>query len=275
MSVVVWITEGTWPACVDATLTRAGAGEEIVQLYVYDDTLAETAHGAFAGLLGRGHPERDPGHHIEQLSESAGRDLLDSTARQLGRPARTLLTHGEAGEGFMEAGRPGGQHLQGFVDVPPGSGLGYPESGPELRERLILAQMDKGEQRLLEATELTPAGVAGPAVLVQQPGNMLNQLVRDVEHGSIRNHQGPFGRRCAEWNHTPTTRGPVWSPHQLTSPFHPPAQDERGSVTHTRRVINNRVPTFTGEGPRTRALILRHLCGEFFNLALGVAHLRK
>ncbi|MDQ1065149.1 hypothetical protein [Streptomyces canus] len=94
MRVVVWITEGTWPACVDATLTRAGAGEEIVQLYVYDDTLAETAHGAFAGLLGRGHPERGPGHHIEQLSESAGRDLLDSTARQLGRPARTLLTHG-------------------------------------------------------------------------------------------------------------------------------------------------------------------------------------
>src|ERR1044071_6834349 len=78
--------------------------------------------------------------------------------------------------------RPGAQEaVQGLVDVPPGRGLGYPESGPELRERLVLAQMDKGEQRLLEATELTPAGVAGPAVLVQQPGNMLNQLVRYVE----------------------------------------------------------------------------------------------
>ncbi|MGW4024448.1 hypothetical protein, partial [Streptomyces sp. NPDC005009] len=30
---------------------------------------------------------------------------------------------------------------------------------------------------------------------------------------------------------TPTTRGPASSPRSLTSPFHPPAQDERGSVT--------------------------------------------
>src|SRR3954447_16121672 len=93
-------------------------------------------------------------------------------------------------------GAQGGQNVQGLVDVPPGSGLGYPEPGPELRERLILAQMDKGEQRLFEATELTPAGVAGPAVLVQQPGNMLNQLVRDVEHGRIRNQQGSDDWRC-------------------------------------------------------------------------------
>ncbi|WP_138908600.1 hypothetical protein [Streptomyces chryseus] len=29
---------------------------------------------------------------------------------------------------------------------------------------------------------------------------------------------------------TPTTRGPASSPHPLTGPFHPPAQDERGSL---------------------------------------------
>ncbi|WPR54523.1 DDE-type integrase/transposase/recombinase [Streptomyces sp. S399] len=46
--------------------------------------------------------------------------------------------------------------------------------------------------------ELAPACIAGLAVLVQQPGDMLNQLVRDVERGRIRNHQGPFGRRCDE-----------------------------------------------------------------------------
>ncbi|WP_226652624.1 IS110 family transposase [Streptomyces hydrogenans] len=32
---------------------------------------------------------------------------------------------------------------------------------------------------------------------------------------------------------TPTTRGPASSPHPLTSPFHPPAQDERGSLRCT------------------------------------------
>ncbi|MDX3372694.1 hypothetical protein PV387_43265, partial [Streptomyces sp. ME02-6987-2C] len=30
---------------------------------------------------------------------------------------------------------------------------------------------------------------------------------------------------------TPTARGPASSPPSLTSPFHPPAQDERGSVS--------------------------------------------
>ncbi|MFF4211246.1 universal stress protein [Streptomyces sp. NPDC001796] len=102
MSAVVWITEGTWPACVDAALRRAAPGEEIVLLYVRDDTVAETAHGAFAGLLGRGHPERDPGHRIEGLSESAARRLLDSAARRLGRAAHQVLTHGRTERKVVE-----------------------------------------------------------------------------------------------------------------------------------------------------------------------------
>lgn len=51
----------------------------------------------------------------------------------------------EAGEGFVEAGRSGDQDVQGFVHVPPGSGLGYPETRSELGERLVLAQVDEGE----------------------------------------------------------------------------------------------------------------------------------
>jgi nucleotide-binding universal stress UspA family protein len=103
MSVVVWITEATWPACVDAALGRAAPGEEIVLLYAYDDMVAETAHGAFAGLLGRGHPERDPGHRIEELSESAARHLLDAAVQRLGRPARPLLTHGRTEHAVVQA----------------------------------------------------------------------------------------------------------------------------------------------------------------------------
>lgn len=75
---------------------------------------------------------------------------------------------------------------------------GYPETRSELRERLVLTQMNESEQCLLEATELAPAGVACQAVLVQQPGNMLDELVRDVDHGRIRNQRGLFDRRCAE-----------------------------------------------------------------------------
>ncbi|AJF68594.1 hypothetical protein SVTN_33900 [Streptomyces vietnamensis] len=114
----------------------------------------------------------------------------------------------EAGEGFIKAGRPGSQNVQGVADVPPSGGLGYPEAGSELRERFVLAQMDKGEQCLLEAAELASACVAGPAVFVKQPGNMLDELMRDVERGRIRNQQGPFGRRCVEWNHHANDEGP-------------------------------------------------------------------
>ncbi|MGW4976977.1 universal stress protein [Streptomyces mirabilis] len=94
MSVIAWITEGTWPACVDAALTRTSPDEDIVLLYVHDDTLAETAHGAFAGLLGRGHPERDPGTRLEQLAAASARELLQAAADRLGRPCTRMERHG-------------------------------------------------------------------------------------------------------------------------------------------------------------------------------------
>ncbi|MBO1418799.1 universal stress protein, partial [Streptomyces sp. FH025] len=61
MTVVVWITEGTWPACVDAARSHAPQDAEIVLLHVSGHDVPGVAHGAFAGLLGRGHRERDPG----------------------------------------------------------------------------------------------------------------------------------------------------------------------------------------------------------------------
>lgn len=85
MSVIVWITEGTWPACVDAALTRVAPGEDIVLLYVHDQTIAETAHGSYAGLLGRGHPERDPGTRLEHLAADSARRLLQTAADRLDR----------------------------------------------------------------------------------------------------------------------------------------------------------------------------------------------
>ncbi|MBT2422253.1 universal stress protein [Streptomyces sp. ISL-22] len=95
MSVIVWITEGTWPACVDAARSRTAPDEETVLLYVHDDTVAATAHGAFAGLLGRGHPRghgpadgwgSDPGTRVEQLAAASARQLLRAAADRLGRP---------------------------------------------------------------------------------------------------------------------------------------------------------------------------------------------
>ncbi|GAB7186644.1 hypothetical protein ATKI12_6475 [Kitasatospora sp. Ki12] len=86
MTVVVWITEGTWPACVDAARAHAPQGAELVLLHVSGQEVPGVAHGAFAGLLGRGHRERDPGTRVETLAAASARDLLDAAADRLGRP---------------------------------------------------------------------------------------------------------------------------------------------------------------------------------------------
>ncbi|WP_035839749.1 universal stress protein [Kitasatospora azatica] len=94
MSVVVWITEGTWPACVDAARTHAPQDAEIVLLHVTGTEVPGVAHAAFAGLLGRGHPRgrhptdgwgSDPGDRLEDLAAASAHQLLDAAADRLGR----------------------------------------------------------------------------------------------------------------------------------------------------------------------------------------------
>jgi nucleotide-binding universal stress UspA family protein len=82
--VVVWIAEGTWPACVDAARAWAPDGAEIVLLHVSGGEVA-AAHGALAGLLGRGRPRGA----IDTLSAGAAAELLDRAVGRLGRPATT------------------------------------------------------------------------------------------------------------------------------------------------------------------------------------------
>ena len=52
MRVVVWLSEGTWEACVDAAHDLRA--DEIVLLHVIDPASVEAVEGAQAGLLGRG-----------------------------------------------------------------------------------------------------------------------------------------------------------------------------------------------------------------------------
>ncbi|WP_218920473.1 hypothetical protein [Lentzea guizhouensis] len=74
---------------------------EITLLHVSGHDVPEVAHGAFAGLLGRGHPERDPGDAVEQLATTSGTDLPAAAAARLGRPCV------RAGTGWT--GRAGGR----------------------------------------------------------------------------------------------------------------------------------------------------------------------
>ncbi|MFI1760810.1 universal stress protein [Streptomyces sp. NPDC020800] len=86
MTVIAWIVEGTWPGCVDAARTHAPADADIVLLHVTGTEVPGAAHGAYAGLLGRARPDRDPGTAVEHLAAAAGEHLLAAAAERLGRP---------------------------------------------------------------------------------------------------------------------------------------------------------------------------------------------
>ncbi|GHE73067.1 universal stress protein [Streptomyces vinaceus] len=86
MTVIVWIVEGTWPACVDAARTHTPADADLVLLHVTGHEVPGAAHGAYAGLLGRARPDRDPGTAVEHLAAASAERLLADAAERLGRP---------------------------------------------------------------------------------------------------------------------------------------------------------------------------------------------
>jgi nucleotide-binding universal stress UspA family protein len=110
MKVIVWVAEGTWPACADAARGWVPADADVVLLHVTGDDVAAAAHGAFAGLLGRGHShERDPGRRVEALSATAAEDLLTIAAAGLARPATCIEASGRVEHEVVQAAA--GVHL--------------------------------------------------------------------------------------------------------------------------------------------------------------------
>ena len=90
MAVIAWIVEGAWPALRGRRPHPRPEGAEIVLLHVTGHEIPGIAHGAFAGLLGRGHPERDPGTRLEHLAAASAKQLLQAAADRLGRPGTRI-----------------------------------------------------------------------------------------------------------------------------------------------------------------------------------------
>jgi nucleotide-binding universal stress UspA family protein len=93
-TVVIWITEGTWQASVDAALSFVAPGTPITLLHVTATELPEAAHGAYLGLFGRARPDRDPGPQVAKLAAQSAADLLDAATARLGRPASRIERSG-------------------------------------------------------------------------------------------------------------------------------------------------------------------------------------
>ncbi len=83
MTVVVWIADDTWQDCVDAAGAYSG---DFLLLHVSDHDVPGAAHGAFAGLFGRGQPPRHPGARLDDLAAGHAAQLLDAAAERLGVP---------------------------------------------------------------------------------------------------------------------------------------------------------------------------------------------
>jgi nucleotide-binding universal stress UspA family protein len=94
VNVITWIVEGTWPACVDATRAIAPADAEIVLLHVTGGDAPAAAQGAYAGLLGRGRPDRDPGQRLAELGAASAREMLDAAAGRLNRRCSVVQRRG-------------------------------------------------------------------------------------------------------------------------------------------------------------------------------------
>lgn len=102
MSVLVWVTEESWMACVDAALARAPA-DEVTLLHVTDAGAVDAAQGAFTALLGRG--GAGPGAQLEAMTEAAAIEVLEAAAARLGRPARQLRRRGRPEREVVQAAR--------------------------------------------------------------------------------------------------------------------------------------------------------------------------
>jgi nucleotide-binding universal stress UspA family protein len=142
--VLVWVDEGTWPACVDAARELGG---DVTLLHVLDVGTVAALSGP-VGLLGRSGGAGE----AEFLLAEAEQSVLDAAAARLGRPARRTVRRGRPEREVVAAcadaellvlardgdrSRPGprslGRHTRFVVDhAPCRILLVWPEDAPDL-----------------------------------------------------------------------------------------------------------------------------------------------
>jgi len=90
---LLWLTEETWPAVVDAARDLLPAGTEVTLLAIEPADVVEVAEGARAGLLGRRHRPHPP-HELHAAALRAGEETLAAARARLDRPVQTLQRSG-------------------------------------------------------------------------------------------------------------------------------------------------------------------------------------
>jgi hypothetical protein len=145
--VIAWIVEGTWPACVDAARAHAPGDADIALLHVTASEVSGVARGAYAGLLGRARPGRDPGTRLEHLATASAGQLLADAAGRLGRPCTRIQRTGRIEREVVAAAE--GADLLILATIPP------PPHPPHQRH--------PGNQPLPSRCKITRTGIRTPS----------------------------------------------------------------------------------------------------------------
>ena len=92
MRLAVWVTEGTWPATIDAARDLIGDDQaEVMLIHVLE--AGRPPREGFGLLMGRGRV-RHAEHEMNQLSQDAAQQMLDRAQERLARPATGRLEEG-------------------------------------------------------------------------------------------------------------------------------------------------------------------------------------
>lgn len=102
MRALVWITESSWPACVDRARELLPADAEITILHVASSEVEALAEHPGPGRLGRHRPP-PPGPSVREISDEEAAALLHEAARRLARPAETVARRGRVEREVLEA----------------------------------------------------------------------------------------------------------------------------------------------------------------------------
>jgi nucleotide-binding universal stress UspA family protein len=95
MRAVVWITEGTWEACVDQAAAFLPHDSNVTLLHVAPSDVEEFAARGGASLFGRHPPPPPPGEPpLRAIADEEAQALLADALARLARPAQTVSRRG-------------------------------------------------------------------------------------------------------------------------------------------------------------------------------------
>ena len=95
MRAVIWISEGTWEACVDQAAAFLPEDADVTLLHVAPSDVEEFAARGPARLLGRHPPPPPPGEiPLRAIADEEAEALLADALARLARPAQTVSRRG-------------------------------------------------------------------------------------------------------------------------------------------------------------------------------------